>query len=425
MDHSHKAILVSVGDELVLGQTVDTNSAWLSQQLASIGYGILQHLTVPDDQAQIERAIRESATRCQTVVISGGLGPTADDLTRQALAAALGAELSINESWLNHMRAFFRGVNRPMPESNAIQAMVPAGCRLIWNYHGTAAGIDAVMNAESTCRLFAVPGVPKEMKGMFNDHILPILSALSGGAVILSATLHTFNLGESAIAEMLGDLMDRSRNPSVGTTVSGGVVSLRINARYPSLSEAQARLAATVADCRTRLGTLIYGQDEQTLASVVSAALLNPPAPYGAGPLSIATAESCTGGLLAKMLTDIPGSSAYFQQGWITYSNNAKTSLLSVDPQLLATHGAVSEAVVAAMAENARKIAGATFALAISGVAGPGGGTPQKPVGTVCIALASPSSTSATTHHFPGDREMVRDRTAKTALNRLRLLFFT
>jgi nicotinamide-nucleotide amidase len=443
------AILISIGDELVLGQTIDTNSAWLSQQLAAIGCGVLEHITIPDDQSQIERAITNSISRCQIILITGGLGPTADDLTRQAIAAALGTPLVLNEPWLDNMKQFFARRKRPMPQTNSIQAMIPTGARIIWNNHGTAAGIDAdpvsplfpspsasfgtmgegeglssVPQKPATsqpCRLFAVPGVPKEMKGMFADYILPILRPLSSGAVILSSTLHTYSLGESAIAELLGDLMDRTRNPSVGTTVSGGVVSLRINARFSTLQEAQRQLAATVEQCRHRLRSLIYGQDDQTLASVVADLLLHPPTHFGPGPLIVATAESCTGGLLAKMLTDIPGSSAYFHQGWITYSNDAKIKMLSVDSQLLAAHGAVSEPVVAAMAQSARQNAAAHFALAISGIAGPTGGTPEKPVGTVCIALASGTSTEASTHLFPGDREVIRDRSAKTALNLLRL----
>jgi nicotinamide-nucleotide amidase len=258
-----------------------------------------------------------------------------------------------------------------------------------------------------------MPGVPKEMKAMFTRDVLPHVKQQTGGAVILSRTLHTFGLGESAIAEKLGDLMRRDRNPSVGTTVSGGVVSLRVNARFASADEATRRLRATEDACRAALGDLIYGQNGQALQDVVGAMLADQCK-------TVATAESCTGGLVAKMLTDVPGSSRYVRQGWVTYSNESKTESLGVSAATIQQHGAVSEQVVGAMAEGARTRARADYALAISGVAGPDGGTPAKPVGTVCIALAHAHGTVARTFNFPGDREWVRDRSAKMALTMLR-----
>jgi len=405
------AIIVSIGDELVLGQTVDTNSAWLSAQLAAVGCPVLAHATIADDQRVIEETIRASSPRCDVLLISGGLGPTEDDLTRQALAAVMGVPLEANEQWLAELRRFFQARGRPMPPANRIQAMIPRGAKMIFNTAGTAAGIDAPLGR---CRVFVMPGVPKEMKIMFARDVLPHLRQESRGAVILSRTLHTFGLGESAIAEKLGDLMRRDRNPSVGTTVSGGIVSLRVNARFPSLERARSEAEQTVALCRTALGSLIYGEDEQTLQQVVAAQLI------AAAGVTVATAESCTGGLLAKMLTDVPGSSKYFQQGWVTYSNQAKQELLGVSEQRLSEHGAVSEPVVLAMADGARARARSTFALSISGIAGPDGGTPTKPVGTVCIALAHPDGAAARTFLFPGDREFIRDRSAKMALALLR-----
>jgi nicotinamide-nucleotide amidase len=263
-----------------------------------------------------------------------------------------------------------------------------------------------------------MPGVPSEMKLMFQKSVLPNLqqagAGIASGGVILSGTLHTFGVGESTIGERLGALMDRRRNPSVGTTVSCGVVSVRINARFAHREGARMELEQTIRQCRDALGELIYGSDEQTLPMVVADLLT-------AGKVrTVATAESCTGGLLSKILTDIPGSSRYFQQGWITYSNQAKTQLLDVSPQLLAQDGAVSESVVRAMAQFARLKSSADFALAISGIAGPEGGTPAKPVGTVCIALAHAHTIEARTFNFPGDRETIRDRSAKMALTLLR-----
>lgn len=260
-----------------------------------------------------------------------------------------------------------------------------------------------------------MPGVPKEMKVMFARDVLPKLRTAGGGGVILSRTLHTFGLGESAVAERLGTLMRRGQNPSVGTTVANGVVSLRVNARFGSADEARRELEQTAGQCRAALGELVYGEDGQTLSEIVAALLKR-----DAATLTVTTAESCTGGLLAKMLTDIPGSSAYFHRGWITYSNQAKHELLGVPAELIAQHGAVSEPVVRAMADGARERAGADYALSISGIAGPDGGTPEKPVGTTWVGLAKPNGIAARRFVFPGDREFIRDRAAKMALTLLR-----
>jgi nicotinamide-nucleotide amidase len=414
--------ILSIGDELVLGQTVDTNSAWLSQQLSAVGIRVAAHATVPDDLLAIKEALIAAAPRCQVVIASGGLGPTEDDLTRQALAAVLGVPLENDAGALRDLTAWFAKLGRPMGENNKVQAMFPRGTTPIENTCGTAPGIRAGIQKS---RVYVMPGVPKEMKEMFQGSILPELRAMpgAGGSAIVSRTLHTFGAGESLIGERLGELMDRRRNPSVGTTVSGGVVSVRINSYFPSREQALAELEKTAAACRERLGDLVYGQEDQTLAEVVAGLLRSDSVPESLRAYQpvLATAESCTGGLLAKMLTDIPGSSSYFRQGYVTYSNESKTDLLLVPAELIAAHGAVSEAVAQAMARGAQEQSGAPYALAITGIAGPDGGTPQKPVGTVCIALANGTQpVSVRTFRFPGDREMVRDRSAKMALTMLR-----
>jgi nicotinamide-nucleotide amidase len=385
-------------------------------------------MTVADDQHSIEDAIRESAQRCDFLIISGGIGPTADDLTRQALAAVMRAPLELNEKWRDHMIAYFIERGRVMPRTNEIQAMIPRGAELIWNHNGTAAGMyaklphgEAASAAVSAplqlCSIFVMPGVPKEMKLMFERDVLPRIKA-SGGAtdsVILSRTLHTFALGESAIAELLGDLMKRDRNPSVGTTVANGIVSLRLNSRFDSREQAERELEETDRACRAALGELIFGADDESLQQVVGQLLAS-------SRKTVATAESCTGGLLAKMLTDVSGSSEYFHTGFITYSNKSKYERLGVSMEIINVYGAVSEPVVSALARNARRLTKSHYALAISGVAGPTGGSPAKPLGTVCIALAfdDNDSPAARTFLFPGDREWVRDRAAKMALTMLR-----
>jgi nicotinamide-nucleotide amidase len=294
--------------------------------------------------------------------------------------------------------------------------MIPRGATLIENEKGTAAGIDATYKSgdqKTICRVFVMPGVPKEMKAMFERDVLPHVRESSGGAVILSRTLHTFGMGESAVAEKLGSLMMRQKNPSVGTTVSAGIVSLRVNARFDSREQAANELEKTVAAWQAALGDLIFGADEQTMQDQLGAMLRQ----RGEW---VAVAESCTGGWLAKMLTDVSGSSRYFSFGWVTYGNDAKQKLLEVSPALLNQHGAVSEEVVTAMARSALRHSAADYALAISGIAGPEGGTAEKPVGTVCIALASDAHTIARTFKFPGDRDFIRDRSAKMALTMLR-----
>ncbi len=417
------AIILSIGDELILGQNVDTNSAWLSRQLAAVGCLVSAHITVADDQRAIEQAIFESGQRCDFLIITGGIGPTADDLTRQALAVVLRQELVLNDLWMRRLEDFFQSRGRPMPPSNRIQAMIPTGAKMIENANGTAAGIDATLISDlpvpghsprkHNCRVFVMPGVPKEMTAMFTRDVLPHISQAGGGAVILSRSLHTFGLGESSLAERLGDLMKRDRNPSVGTTVSAGIVTLRINSRFESRDKAREQLEQTVDACRAILGDLIYGEDDQKLQEIVGRMLAE-------RKLDVTTAESCTGGLLAKMITDVSGSSEYFKAGFITYSNQAKYERLGVSMEVINTYGAVSEPVVQAMATNARRLAKADVALSISGVAGPTGGTPAKPVGMVCIALADEQGVVARTFNLPGDREWVRDRAAKMALTMLR-----
>jgi nicotinamide-nucleotide amidase len=414
-----RAIILSIGDELTLGQTLDTNSQWLAQQLAAVGYRPVAHVTVPDDQKAIEQAFEEAVGRCDVLVVSGGLGPTEDDVTRQALAAFLGAELELVPAALENVERFFRQLRRPMPERNKIQAMLPRGCEMIENTAGTAPGIYCNYQSgdqKTLCPIFIVPGVPKEMKIMFERGVRPRLAGGDGGGgnVILSKTLHTFGVGESLVAERLGELMRRDRNPSVGTTVSNGYVSVRINAYFPTLAEAAQRLAVAEAASRDALGDLIWGQEDETLSALVGQMLK-------ASGGSVTTAESCTGGLLSAYITDVPGSSTYFSQGFVTYSNEAKTQMLGVPAELIERRGAVSEDVVAAMADGARQRAKAAYALAISGIAGPDGGTAEKPVGTVCLALASGEGDVQTRRFiFHGDREMIRDRSAKMALTMLR-----
>ncbi len=408
------AIILSIGDELVLGQTVDSNSAWLSAHLADLGIVPLYHKTIADNLDATVTALRLAVDETDLIIVTGGLGPTQDDLTRQAFAALIQKPLDLHPPSLERIRAFFKLLGREMSPSNRIQAHIPRGAEVLDNDWGTAPGIKLKIGKTL---IFALPGVPREMEKMAECYIFPLYNHGSGTTVVVES-LATFGAGESTIAEKLGELMRRDRNPLVGTTVSGGVVTVRLRSEAPTSDLAHKRLAPVVALVKERLGSLIFGEGQQTLAGTV-------------GQLAklkskrLVTAESCTGGLVAKMLTDIPGSSAWFEGGWVTYANHMKIQELAVDPALIERDGVVSESVARAMAEGALRQSSADFSVALTGVAGPDGGSEEKPVGLVWIAVGSRAGTGCATQaecfRFPGGRDMIRDRAAKTALNLLRL----
>lgn len=404
---------MSIGTELVTGQTVDTNSAWLSQQLARLGISVCRHVTVADELEDIRMEIERATAQAECVLISGGLGPTDDDLTRQALAEAMGVELLLSEAHVRHIQAYFQARAREMPEANRVQALFPAGSTPIDNSCGTAPGISARLGQAT---IFVMPGVPSEMRTMFQRSVAPALKSQTGDAVLLVRTIQTFGAGESQVGQTLHDLMARGRNPNIGTTAQQGVIGVRIYAHAESVPQAMDLLETDVRTIRQRLGRLIFGEDSDTLGIAVGTLLT-------ISGKTLALAESCTGGLIAKMVTDAAGSSAYFIEGMVTYANKAKIRLLGVPAELIATHGAVSAPVAEAMAIGCRRVSKADFAISVTGIAGPGGGSPAKPVGLVYIGLADAKQCVVTEHRFGDDleREHIRDRAAKTALNRLRL----
>jgi len=405
-----KASVVSVGNEILSGQTVDTNAAYLSAELLSMGVPVVSSYAVRDEIEAIVRGLELASVDADVVLTTGGLGPTDDDLTRQALAKFLDVELELHDELLEKIEKFFSDRDRTMPERNKIQAYIPAGANALASI-GTAPGI----MAESKGKLFfAMPGVPMEMEQMFAESVLPELKRLAGGQAIVVKKLKCFGAGESTIAEMLGTMMQRGRNPLINCTVSSGIITLHIIATAEDKEKAGQMAEKDEKSLRSTLGELIYGQDDQTLAEVVGEQL----ARQGK---TIAVAESCTGGLLAKLLTDVPGSSKYFTCGWITYSDRAKTSELGVPDDLIQQYGAVSEQVARAMAMGARNKAGADYAIGITGIAGPAGGTEQKPVGLVYISVDSKNGCYTKQLFLSGDRQFIRLRAAQTVLNLLRL----
>jgi competence/damage-inducible protein CinA-like protein len=405
-----KASIVSIGNELLSGETVNSNAAHLSAELLTAGIPVITTYAIGDEIDSIVRALKRACADANVVIVTGGLGPTDDDLTRQAMAKFLGVELQLRDDLLEKIQQFFTGRGLPMSEKNKIQAYIPAGAEALPNV-GTAPGI----RAEAHDKLFfALPGVPMEMERMFAESVLPELRALADGQAVVVRKLKCFGAGESTVAELLGGMMQRGRNPLINCTVRSGVITLHIVASAKNTQEADQMAATDERTLRSVLGELVYGTADQSLAEVVGEKLAQQRK-------TVAVAESCTGGLVAKMLTDVPGASRYFTHGWVTYCNEAKIGELGVPAELLGRYGAVSEQVVQSMAQGARKRAGTDLAIGITGIAGPSGGTEQKPVGLVYISVDSSTGCETKRCLFSHDRRFVRLRTAQTALNMLRL----
>lgn len=405
------AEIVAVGSEMLLGELVDTNSAWISRQLAALGVSIFRHTTVGDNRYRVVAALEEATSRSDLVLTTGGLGPTSDDLTNECLATAANRKMIEYPEAREHVDRMFERFGRKPTPSNYKQALFPEGTTLIPNPRGTAMGALLEVNGSLVATF---PGVPIEMKGMFEDTVAPLIKSRSDGAIV-SRTLWFVGIGESALAEQVQDLLD-APNPTVAPLAGQGKVRLRITARAATPEETRRKIAPVADEVLNRLGDYFFGEDDETLESAVGDLLKE----RGA---TLALAESCTGGLLAKRFTDAPGASAYFTDGLVTYSNEAKERLLDVPHELIVEHGAVSEPVVRAMAEGARKASGADYGLSVTGVAGPDGGTDEKPVGLVWVGLADAAGSVAKELNltaFAKSREAVRERSANGAIDLLR-----
>jgi nicotinamide-nucleotide amidase len=434
------AAIVSAGDELSLGQTINTNSRWLAQRLTESGIITIEHATVPDDLQAMAAAIARLSAGVDLVLISGGLGPTADDLTRQALAQAMNDQLVEDPLALSQVEAWFAASNRVMPEINRVQAQRPSRAMSVPNLNGTAPGLHAQVGRAD---VFCLPGPPAEMMPMFESQVLPRLRPPKDRTV-RTRVLHCIGMGESEIAARLGRLMDRPGAPSdtshighptsdifVGTTASAGIVSVRVRYEGPLPPlEADAQVERTLREVRTVVGPYVFGADNDSLADVVLKLLRERAETLG-------VVESCTGGQLSSLITEVPGSSMSFVGGLITYANSAKQSLAGVDAALLGpapeAPGAVSREVAVALATGGLGRLQADHCLAITGIAGPGGAVPAqadrpaKPVGTVFIARCSrlfaqgKKTTDVRQFQMRGDRHSIQDWSAKMALAMLRL----
>ncbi len=404
------AEIIAIGSELLEPDRTDTNSLWLTEKLNSIGIEVKLKTIVGDDDARLEETIRDAIKRTKILVTTGGLGPTEDDITRKVAARALGRRLLLDEKVLDDIRNRFLSFGRPMPERNSRQAMVIDGAEVLDNPNGTAPGMYIEHQDVSIALL---PGPPREMRPMFENYVQPKLVSRSGNLRVMRRVLRVAGIGESAVDEKIAPIYTQYENPQTTILFNQSEIEIHLTARARTESEAELLLDRLSEQFEERLGNSIFAFRGERLEEVVGLRLT-------VGGFTIAVAESCTGGLIAQRITEVPGSSRYFVEGVVAYSNDAKVRTLSVDPKLLLEYGAVSSQVAEAMAEGVRKRAKADFGLSVTGIAGPEGGSEEKPVGLVYIALADDAHSEHRKLIIPGDRSLIRWRASQAALDLLR-----
>ena len=410
-----RGVILAVGTELLGVDRLDTNSLRLAASLQRYGVSLIGKAVVGDTPADLSARLRAESEIADVLLVTGGLGPTTDDLTREAVAATFGLEMVEDPAIIDDIRTKFRGFGMKMPEVNRRQALVPEGATVLPNPRGTAPGLRL---RGGDCTLFLFPGVPRELEVMIPKHLDPWLEKHSKGDVSETVAVRVACRSESAVEESLQPLYERFGAASIGVLASPGDIEVRLTASG-SQSDRSTQLAKMLTAAREALGSAVYASNgEPNLETKIGGMLLE----VGA---TVATAESCTGGMVAERLTGVPGSSGYFLGGVVAYSNDVKRALVEVDPQLIENHGAVSEEVAAAMAEGARRQLGADYGIGVTGIAGPGGGSPEKPVGTVHVAVAGPTRVSHRLLTIPGERERVRRMSTQWALEGLRRMLLS
>jgi nicotinamide-nucleotide amidase len=407
-----RAAIITIGDEILIGQTVDTNSAWIGSELSKSGFDLFRITSVHDKREDILYALGEVSGKAEIVIITGGLGPTSDDITKAVLCEFFSTQLVINEEVLEMIEEMMRRRKNPMNENNRRQAFVPESCRILKNARGTAPG----MWFEKDGTIFiSMPGVPSEMKYIMTEHVLPELNKRFTSQVIVHRNIMTYGTFEAKLAEILSDYeKGLSGNVRLAYLPSSGVIKLRLTARGSNRIVLDELISGKVSELYRIIPEYIYGENEDSLEKVVGDLLRE-------RNQTVATAESCTGGEIARLITAIPGSSGYYKGSVIAYANSVKSGILNIPDEIISKHGAVSEEVVCHMANEARRITGTDYCIATSGIAGPDGGTESKPVGTLWMAVSSAKGTVAVNRVFGTDRASNIKRFSLAALNLLRL----
>lgn len=407
------AEIISIGDELLIGQVINTNQAFIAERLQGLGITVHRMLTVGDEEEEILTSFQESLASHDVVIVTGGLGPTHDDVTRSCVCRFFNTDLVVDEQALQTITELFRSRGIPLIPRNEDQARVPRGCTVIRNSQGTAPGY---LFEQKGKYFIVMPGVPFEMKGMMEEFVIPFLGRVGTGEVIRHRTLKTTGIGESLLAERIGDvkeLLSSFPRVTLAFLPSPMGVRLRITAKGNNAGEVGDNIVSVEKELRSRAGKFIYGTEDEELEEVVGRILRE-------RNLTLSVAESCTGGLIADRLTNVPGSSDYFERGVVVYSNASKVVLLGVPPSLIEHHGAVSREVAEAMAEAIRKHANTSIGISTTGIAGPTGGSEQKPVGLVWIGYSDEQGTLALRFQLGEGRRRVKERASQAALELLR-----
>ncbi len=403
--------IVSTGTELLLGQIVNTNATYLARKLNELGYDAVYQTTVGDNRIRMASVLAIALERADIVITSGGLGPTQGDITKEVSAELLGLKLQLHEASVEHIRSFFQRRQLTMTNNNLRQAMMPEGAIVVTNHRGTAPGV-IIENGEKT--IIHLPGPPMELEHMFETSILPYFAKRFGGqGVIISKVLRTFGIGESSLDERIRQFILAQKNPTIALLARSGEIHVRLTAKADSEFGARSLIDELEGSLREHINEYIFGTDDQSLEQVVGEEL-------NKRNFSLALAESCTGGAVSAKLTDVPGSSAYLTGSIVAYSNRVKTDQVGVDATLLHTHGAVSRETACAMAEGIRYRFGTDLGVGVTGIAGPGGGSPDKPVGLVYIAVAGPQGVVVEEERYTGQRTAIKTRTVNATLDLLR-----